>query len=267
VSQVPVDAGTAIRQTLLALEGKQSVKVLYAVESGSRAWGFASADSDYDVRFIYHRPVEAYLRLERPRDVIELPISEGIDVSGWDIFKAAALLRKSNPPLIEWLGSPIVYQEDSSVTAVLREQCARHFSRRACGEHYLSMARNNYQDSILGQSQVRKKKYLYALRPLLCLQWLLERGTFPPTMFMEVRAGLDLPAPLGKQIDDLIAAKLAEPETATVKPIEIFDSFIEQRLEQMPAVLAGVPDRPFPPEALDRLIRGLLLETPATMQF
>lgn len=151
MSQVPVDPGTAIRQTLLALEGKQCVKVLYAVESGSRAWGFASADSDYDVRFIYHRPVEAYVRLERPRDVIELPIWEGIDVSGWDIFKAAALLRKSNPPLIEWLGSPIVYQEDSSVTAVLREQCARHFSRRACGEHYLSMARNNYQGSIRGQ--------------------------------------------------------------------------------------------------------------------
>lgn len=80
---------------------------------------------------------------------------------------------------------------------------------------------------------------------------------------MEVRAGLDLPAPLGEQIDDLIAAKLAEPETATVKPIEIFDSFIHQRLEQMPAILAGVPDRPFPPEALDRLIQTPLLETPA----
>jgi len=102
---------------LREIESAESVRILYACESGSRAWGFASTDSDYDVRFIYLRPVDWYLSidLERRRDVIEYPIQDLLDINGWDLRKALRLLRRGNPPLVEWLGSPIVYLDRYAV--------------------------------------------------------------------------------------------------------------------------------------------------------
>lgn len=125
------------------IETDEHVKIVYACESGSRAWGFPSADSDYDVRFVYVRPVEWYLSLDQKRDVIERPISEGLDISGWDLRKDLQLFRKSNPPLLEWLGSPIVYRERYSVAAKMRALAEIHYSPSACQHHYLHMARGN----------------------------------------------------------------------------------------------------------------------------
>src|SRR5580698_9021306 len=101
-----------VRDVLAQLEAERQVRVLFACESGSRAWGFASRDSDYDVRFLYVHRRDWYLSVEARRDVIELPIAEDLDVSGWDLRKALRLLRKSNPPLLEWLKSPVVYRHD-----------------------------------------------------------------------------------------------------------------------------------------------------------
>ena len=101
-----------IHSRLIEIEAKNAIKIVYACESGSRAWGFPSANSDYDVRFIYIRPVDWYLSIYEKRDVIEYPIDEQLDISGWDLKKALQLLRKTNPPLLEWLGSPIVYLEE-----------------------------------------------------------------------------------------------------------------------------------------------------------
>lgn len=100
-----------ICKKLQEIEKKENVKILLAVESGSRAWGFESPDSDYDVRFIYVRQKEDYLRLDKIRDVIELPLNDVLDMNGWDLQKALRLLHKSNPTLFEWLASPIVYLE------------------------------------------------------------------------------------------------------------------------------------------------------------
>lgn len=109
-----------IRREILArlkqIEKDEDVDIFYACESGSRAWGFPSADSDYDVRFIYSRPTDWYLSIDEKRDVIELPIVDEIDISGWDVKKALKLLRKSNPPLLEWLQSPIVYKNKPAKT-------------------------------------------------------------------------------------------------------------------------------------------------------
>ena len=115
------------------LEIEEGVKILYACESGSRAWGFPSADSDYDARFLYLQPPEWYLAvdLEQKRDVIERPISDQLDLSGWDLRKALKLFHKSNPPLLEWLGSPIVYWEKYSVVARLRKLAETYY--RKCG--------------------------------------------------------------------------------------------------------------------------------------
>ena len=100
-----------ILRKLHEIEIKENVKILFAAESGSRAWGFASPDSDYDVRFIYVRPKEEYLRLDTVKDVIEVPINDVLDINGWDLQKALRLLYKSNPTLFEWFSSPIIYME------------------------------------------------------------------------------------------------------------------------------------------------------------
>ena len=100
-----------IQAQLHRIEDEEHIKILLAVESGSRAWGFASPDSDYDVRFVYVRRTEDYLRLEMVRDVIELPINDVLDINGWDLQKTLKLLYKSNPTLFEWFSSPIVYKE------------------------------------------------------------------------------------------------------------------------------------------------------------
>ena len=116
-----------IQKELAQIEQTQNVRILLAVESGSRAWGFASPDSDYDVRFIYVRPKDAYLRLQKHRDVIELPINDALDINGWDLTKTLRLLHKSNPTLFEWGASPIVYLE-TDFAARFKSVMGRYFS-------------------------------------------------------------------------------------------------------------------------------------------
>jgi predicted nucleotidyltransferase len=144
-----------IRQILSSIEKDEEVQILYACESGSRAWGFASADSDYDVRFIYLRPKKWYLsiNLEHKRDVIELPITSGLDVNGWDLRKALQLFQRSNPPLLEWLGSPIVYLEKYSVIPRMRELREICYSPIACQYHYYKMAKGNYHEYLHRESK------------------------------------------------------------------------------------------------------------------
>lgn len=169
----------AIESVLTSLERSEGVVVLLAVESGSRAWGFPSADSDYDVRFIYLRRPEWYLSidLEERRDVIERPIREGIDISGWDIRKALKLFRKSNPPLLEWLQCPIVYRERFSLAPRLRTLLPAFYSPKASFFHYLNMAQGNMREYLHGDT-VWRRKYLYVLRPLLAMLW-IEQGLGP----------------------------------------------------------------------------------------
>ncbi|MCA9438875.1 MAG: nucleotidyltransferase domain-containing protein, partial [Candidatus Omnitrophica bacterium] len=146
----PIDPAihSEILSQLERIEDDRSVSILYACESGSRAWGFESRDSDYDVRFIYIRPRDWYLSvdLEKKRDVIELPIDDQLDINGWDARKALKLFRKSNPPLLEWLGSPIVYAEPFKFASTLREISKTHNAPTGCAYHYLHMARGNYRE-------------------------------------------------------------------------------------------------------------------------
>lgn len=147
-----------ITEQLDRLEREEQVRILYACESGSRAWGFPSQDSDYDVRFIYVRKPEWYLSIFDKRDVIERPISDKLDISGWDLRKALNLYRKSNPPLLEWLQSPIRYAEKYSVTEQLREISPLTFSPKSCMYHYLNMARGNYREYLSGTAAACPKK-------------------------------------------------------------------------------------------------------------
>lgn len=149
----------AILERLTAIEQSESVRILYACESGSRAWGFASPDSDYDVRFIYVHPRDWYLSInaERRRDVIERPIEDLLDINGWDLRKALQLMYKSNPPLFEWLHSPIVYREQPGFRQDMLAITPTYYSPRGCAWHYLHMARGNQREYLRGDP-VRLKK-------------------------------------------------------------------------------------------------------------
>lgn len=146
------------------IEQMEKVRILLAVESGSRAWGFASPDSDYDVRFIYIRDKEDYLRLNTMRDVIELPVDEVLDINGWDLQKTLRLLYKSNPTLFEWFSSPIVYIE-SDFADLFRRVMNDYFSSKRSLYHYISMAEGNYREYLKG-GMVKAKKYFYDIKNL-----------------------------------------------------------------------------------------------------
>ena len=187
------------------IERREQVRILLAVESGSRAWGFASPDSDYDVRFIYIRPQKDYLRLERVRDVIEEPIAGELDINGWDLQKALRLLHKSNPTLFEWVSSPIVYLETDFADR-FRAVMQPHFSSKSALYHYLCTAQGNYREYLRGD-RVRAKKYFYVLRPILACRWVLERGTPPPMRFDELAAA-ELPQALRADVAYLLDLKI-----------------------------------------------------------
>jgi predicted nucleotidyltransferase len=200
-----------IRADLERIERQENVKILYAVESGSRAWGFASPDSDYDVRFLFVRPVTDYVRLKPLRDVIELPIdlslSNPLDINGWDIVKALNLFRSSNPPLMEWLFSPTIYREHGSLAADLRGLGQKHYSPMRMSYHYISMAKKTVKDNLEGRSEVALKKYLYVLRPLFAVRWMEQHHTPPPTDFGTMLAGLTIAHEIRSKLSDLVRRK------------------------------------------------------------
>ena len=174
-----------VLDALRDIEARHDVTVLFACESGSRGWGFASPDSDYDVRFIYVNRLPWYLTVTPGRDVIEVPISGDLDINGWDLRKALGLMRESNPTLLEWLRSPIVYREEADTMAQFRALAAQVFSNAKGWHHYASMAKKNFREH-LQADEVRYKKYLYVLRPLLAARWIRTQPGVPPMRFAEL---------------------------------------------------------------------------------
>lgn len=236
-----VDATTsAILERLSAIEQRESVRILYACESGSRAWGFASPDSDYDARFIYVHPRDWYLSInaEHRRDVIEEPIEDLLDINGWDLRKALHLMHKSNPPLFEWLHSPIVYREQPGFRQAMLALAPTYYSPRGCAWHYLHMARGNQREYMRGDP-VRLKKYLYVLRPLLAVRWLESGRGVVPMPFNELVETL---VPLGElrdAIGQLLVAKQGGAELAWGPRIPALSDWITAelaRLESGPAL-------------------------------
>lgn len=177
--------GDEIAAAIDRLEAEHDVRVLYAAESGSRAWGFASPDSDFDVRFIYVHKLDWYLQIGDPRDVVEAMLPHDLDLSGWELRKALRLLAKGNVPLCEWLDSPIVYREQPAFAARLRALAPRWFDPAHALFHYLNTAKSTHR-AHLAQLEVRLKKVFYALRPLLACRWIEHARAQPPTAFQRL---------------------------------------------------------------------------------
>ena len=228
-----------IREKLREIERAEGVTFLHAVESGSRAWGFASPDSDWDVPFVYVRPAREYLRLDdAPRDVIKWKLDNKLDISGWDLQKALRLLAKSNQTLFEWNASPIVYM----TTAVWRDVQAcvdRCFSSRVGLHHYLSMARGNYREYLKGET-VRLKKYFYVLRPILACHWIMDRGTPPPMRFSDL-VEAELEEAVRPQVESLLARKIETGELTDGIRIDALNRYIEEQLESLQGIVAQMP--------------------------
>ena len=245
-----------ILNKLNEIEKTENIRILLAVESGSRAWGFASPDSDYDVRFIYVRPRDAYLRLEKHRDVIELPIEGELDVNGWDLDKTLRLLHGSNPTLFEWFSSPIVYRE-TAFADEFRAVMQKYFLSKRGLSHYLSMASRNYREYLKGE-MVKAKKYFYVLRPVLACRWILDKGTPPPMLFSELmEAALD-PALL-PDVNQLLDLKMNEPEIKVIPKIESINHYLDSNIEEDRSRIVQLPEEASPGwEELDRLFLSQL---------
>ncbi len=238
-----------------AIEKEHDVSVLYACESGSRGWGFASPDSDYDVRFLYVHRLPWYFRLGAQRDVIEQPISGALDVGGWELRKALGLLRKGNATLIEWLDSPIVYRADAQFLAALRDAARQVHQPAHTFHHYISMAHKNYREYLRGET-VRLKKYLYVLRPTLAALWIEQGRGVAPMPFQQLVDAIITDAALRDAIAQLLAIKRCAVEAEYGASLPIINAFLEReltRLENTPA---------FAPQDVDfSILERLLLDT------
>lgn len=169
---------TTIQQKLTEIEKTYGIKILYSCESGSRAWGFPSPDSDYDVRFIYSRPIEEYLTIQPKKDHLSFPINDELDIYGWDISKVLQLITKSNTTPFEWLQSPVIYKEVATFKGELWTLCQSYFCPRSNTHHYLGIA-CGAMGTIQGED-IKIKKLFYVLRPILAALWCLEKNTIAP---------------------------------------------------------------------------------------
>lgn len=232
---------TRIKQTLQALEQQHDIDIIYACESGSRAWGFPSPNSDYDVRFIYVHPRDRYLDIDHPSSHLTLPIDDELDLHGWDLKKSLQLIRKSNTTPFEWLQSPIIYQQNESIARQLWALCSHYFNARGNIYHYLGIAKSSLQTS--ADQQIGVKKLFYVLRPLLAAKWCLQKQQIAP-MAMAPLMTL-LPNDLYDKINTIIAHKATVAES---HPINIDDDilqFIEHTMQDITDQVKPLPERHF----------------------
>lgn len=228
-----------VPEKLKEIEEKYDVEVLWAVESGSRAWGFASPDSDFDVRFIYRRKWDSYYRLDAVRDVIEEPVDEVWDLNGWDLDKTLKLLHNSNPTLYEWLNSPIVYK-----TTIFRDRVIpllkEYFSVKKMMYHYLNTAKGNKKAN-LSKDKIKPKKYFYVIRPLLACRWIYERRKAPPVLF-DTLVKEYMPEELMPSLNYLLDIKMNNPEKSEISHVADLDEFIDKEIAKYEAILMNMND-------------------------
>ncbi len=250
------DMKKEILDKLAEIEEKENVKVLHAVESGSRAWGVESSDSDYDVRFIFVRPKEDYLRLSEKRDVIEWQLDEVLDINGWDLKKTLIQFHKGNATLFEWANSPVVYKTTDEWKAIY-ESSKQYFSEKAALYHYYGTANSTYKQ-YLQEDKVKYKKYIYALRPLFACKYIETNHTIPPVRF-EALFHQSLPKELSKEIGQMLTIKAKSNEKDQNPKMPVIHRYIETEIERYGQLSKEMPDdRTLDWEALDRAFLSIL---------
>lgn len=251
---------TQVADRLDRLAAEHNATVLYACESGSRAWGFPSADSDYDVRIVYVHPRDWYLSIDREQrdDTIDPPIADEIDIHGWDLRKALGLFRTANPTLLEWLRSPLVYREETPVLARWRALIPDYYTPRAAGHAYRGMARSVAEQNLTGDA-ISHKAYLYVLRALLAVRWVEQAHDEPPPVaFASLLQATVERTDVRDAIDALVARKRAGTEAEAGPRLPVLHDFIDAELErQSTLTFAPTASRPGA-EPLNALFRWVL---------
>lgn len=254
---------------LREVETAHDVRILWAVETGSRTWGFASPDSDYDARFIYARKPEWYLGVKEGRDVIELPIEDELDINGWDLRKALRLLIKFNPTLLEWLVSPYVYMRSGSFVKKAQSLAEQYFSPKPVAYHYTRMAQNNFSAYIENREQIILKKYLYVIRPLINVLWLHRHNRMIPISMLETLRGIvdlsfDSPGLMPEAaaaIENLVAKKRSSPELGRGDRIPAIDAFIRESIKLAEQYCGASGKNRIPLDEVNRVFRNILEES------
>ncbi|MES2133105.1 MAG: nucleotidyltransferase domain-containing protein [Bacteroidota bacterium] len=249
---------TRILNKLKEIEEQHQVKILYACETGSRAWGFPSPDSDYDVRMIYVHELDWYLSLSDKKDTIEFMSEDGeLDITGWDIKKCLKLMWKSNGALLERVQSPIVYKEENKIQNSLRFYSQRCFAPIATMHHYLGMAKNSFCE-VEGKDEVKLKKLFYALRATLACKWIHEMNSVPPIVFMTMVNELFFDEDLKQRIISLIELKSGKSESYMHPAEKEINAFIVFELGRAEARFNTLPGRTEKNVELDELFKKIV---------
>jgi hypothetical protein len=230
-----------IKQICKSLEKEKKIKILFAVENGSRAWRISSKDSDYDVRFVFVRPIEEYVQINKLTEVIDASFDKKgspcdakgafIDITGFDVFKYAKMLSSSNPTTIEWIKSDIVYYGKQN--KVFKKFAVENFSKISLYHHYKSMCRKNYLKYLKSGDLVTYKKYLYASRGLVNAKWVAHKNSLPPIIFLDALKEIKsfLPNYISKKLKDIIKLKSKGKEKDIIQNIVEMDNYIEELLK------------------------------------
>ena len=233
------DIKKEILEKLAEIEQKENVKVLYAVESGSRAWGVESPDSDYDVRFVYVRTEEDYLSLQEKRDVIEWQLDEVLDINGWDLRKTLIQFRKGNATLFEWANSPVVYKTTDAWEQISKVG-KKYFSKKVALYHYYGTANSTFCQFLQGE-EVKYKKYIYALRPLLACKYIEQYETIPPVKFEELLKQ-QLPKELSDEIQTMLTIKANSDEKYLNPRMPVIHNYIQEEIKRYEQISKEMED-------------------------
>lgn len=240
---------TKILNKLSEIEKEKNIDILFAVESGSRAWGFASPDSDYDIRFVYKHKQEWYLNLWEKTDTIQFMTEDDLDGSGWDVRKALKLLAKSNASFTGWLFSPIIYRADEDFLKEIKALANNNFNPVAGFYHFHSMNKN-FEDT-LGSEKMTLKSFFYAIRTALCANWVYKNETIPPVLFREMYSLID--SSFHSQLDDLIKLKSERIEKSNEPVDDNLIDLVKQVVDENNRVKDQLITRKPNPDEFNRL--------------
>lgn len=249
---------TKIVNYLKQIEKDKNVEILLACETGSRAWGFPSPDSDFDIRFIYKHKIDWYLNLNEQKDTIEMMFENNeIDLSGWDIKKTLQLLWKSNAPLLERIQSPIVYFANAIFLTEINILARNTYSKIATMHHYLSMSKKIFSE-IVDKEDVKLKKLFYALRTAVACKWIMEKDGIPPIVFQTMLEELEIEYAIKNRIYQLIELKETKDESYFHQKEKGINMFIESIIAQAEKVAPKLPSSQGKIEDLNQFFKNTL---------
>lgn len=250
-----------MRETILSrladASAAHNVTILYACESGSRGWGFASDDSDFDVRFLYLHPLDWYLSIHARRDVIEYPISEGLDIVGWDFRKTLQLFQRSNPRLFDWISSPIIYAPAHPIVERLWKLAPEYFSPFVYGRHY-GQSMRHYMARAINGDRMHVKNFFYAVRSVILLRWVEQEQAPSPMDFWTCAERVIDSTEILSALRELFLAKQQSSEQALIPTIPLLEQYCRQEIYRLQSIIPFFRDHTGPEQPLDRLFQAAL---------